>query len=428
MLKYGILKRRVYLYYIVFLFGISGIFTESSAQFSLSGEFRLRTEYSHGYGSLADVGQRPSIFVSQRTRLNFDYAGERLTTGLVLHDVRVWGSQPQLVSNEDFATSVHQAWIEYAFEAGWAFKAGRQELAYDNHRIFGNVGWAQQARSHDLVLFKYEEELKLHAGVAYHENSVRTNNFYTGPDAYKTMQFVWMNNSFEQFDISLLFLNNGVPVVRQTNAFGQMTAQGISFSQTIGTYVEANVDEQLSVIFSTYFQGGRDGDEVRKRAWYVNGEGQYELEEMDLVIGYELLSGTPYNESGINRSFTPFYGTNHKFNGHMDYFFVGNHINSVGLGDIYLKGSKQVGGTLFKADLHMFHAAAEIAPDAGIYLGTELDLSAGWQLGDEVKLHVGYSHLLPGESMELLKGGDQEAIHNWAWVMVTVTPEFFSTE
>ena len=32
-----------------------------------------------------------------------------------------------------------------------------------------------------------------------------------------------------------------------------------------------------------------------------------------------------------NNSFTPFYGTNHKFNGHMDYFYVGNHIGNVGL-------------------------------------------------------------------------------------------------
>lgn len=408
---------------------LTGFFLQDAvAQFTLSGEFRPRSEYSHGYGTLADVGQRPSLFVSQRTRLNFDYTRERLSTGLVLQDVRLWGSQPQLVSNEDFATSVHQAWIEYAITDGLFFKAGRQELVYDNHRIFGNVGWAQQARSHDLLLFKYEDALKLHAGLAYHENSVRTNNFYTGPDAYKAMQFIWVNRSIDQLDISLLFLNNGVPVVRQTNAFGQMTQQGISYSQTLGTYFTTQVDDQLQVNFSIYFQGGRDANETRKRAWYINGEGQYGLEEMDVVIGYELLTGTAYNEAGINRSFTPYYGTNHKFNGHMDYFYVGNHINSVGLGDVYLKWSMMSGKTMLKADLHMFHAAAEIAPGAGSYLGTEIDLSAGWKLGEETELHVGYSHLLPGDAMEVLKGGDQRAIQNWAWVMVTVTPEFFSTE
>lgn len=399
-----------------------------AAQFVLGGEFRPRSEYSHGYGSLADLGQRPSIFVSQRTRLKFDYAGDRLTTGLVLQDVRLWGSQAQLVVNEDFATSVHQSWLQYEFAEGFFFKAGRQELIYDNQRIFGNVGWAQQGRSHDLLLFKYEKDLQLHAGIAYHENSVRTNNFYNGPDAYKTMQFIWVKTSVDAFDVRLLFLNNGVPVVRQTNILGQMTRQGISFSQTIGTYVQTRVDEQLEVHFSAYFQGGRDGNEERKRAWYFNGEGHYGLEEMDVVIGYELLTGTAYNDAGINRSFTPYYGTNHKFNGHMDYFYVGNHINSVGLGDVYLKWSKPAGKTMWRADLHMFHAAAEIAAGAGSYLGTEVDISAGWQLGTEVGLQIGYSHLLPGDSMELLKGGDQDAVHNWAWVMVAVTPEFLRSE
>ena len=407
---------------------MAGTLTHTSAQFRLSGEFRPRSEYSHGFASLADNGQLPSIFVSQRTRLNLDYKAEKLSTLLVLQDVRLWGSQAQLVSNEDFATSVHQAWLQYEFVEGLSFRAGRQELVYDNQRIFGNVGWAQQGRSHDLLLFRYEKELKVHAGIAYHENSVRTNNFYTGPDAYKTMQFIWLNNSFDQADVSLLFLNNGVPVVRQTNILGQMTRQGISFSQTIGTHIITRANEQLQVHFSIYFQGGKDGDEVRKRAWYINGEGHYSLEKMDVIIGYELLTGTAYNETGVNRSFTPFYGTNHKFNGHMDYFYVGNHINSVGLGDLYLKWSKLAGRTLLNADLHMFHAAAEPGPAADSYLGTEIDLSAGWQLAKEVKLQAGYSQLIAGETMEILKGGDSGAIHNWAWVMLSVTPTFFQTE
>ena len=43
---------------------------ESNAQFKFSGEFRPRTEFSHGYGSLAADDQKVSLFTSQRTRLN----------------------------------------------------------------------------------------------------------------------------------------------------------------------------------------------------------------------------------------------------------------------------------------------------------------------------------------------------------------------
>jgi hypothetical protein len=31
----------------------------------------------------------------------------------------------------------------------FSMKLGRQEVIYDNSRIFGNVDWAQQGRSHD---------------------------------------------------------------------------------------------------------------------------------------------------------------------------------------------------------------------------------------------------------------------------------------
>ena len=45
-------------------------------QFDLSGEVRPRTEYGHGYKSLADSAQKIGVFTGQRTRLNFDYKNE----------------------------------------------------------------------------------------------------------------------------------------------------------------------------------------------------------------------------------------------------------------------------------------------------------------------------------------------------------------
>ena len=72
--------------------------SQVKAQFSLSGELRPRTEYSHGFSTLAAEDQKPSVFTSQRTRLNFDYKMDLLKVGLVLQDVRIWGNQAQQVS------------------------------------------------------------------------------------------------------------------------------------------------------------------------------------------------------------------------------------------------------------------------------------------------------------------------------------------
>ncbi len=397
------------------------------AQFTLSGEFRPRAEYSHGYNRLPEPGQKGSLFVSQRTRLDFSYRGEKLSTGLVLQDARLWGDQPQLVSNHDYATSIHQAWLRYQVTPEFFFKAGRQELAYDNHRILGNVGWSQQGRSHDLLLLGYEGDFTAHAGVAYHENSDRTNNFYLGPDAYKTMQFLWASRIQGDLIISFLFLNNGIPVARRLGIGGVLLEQGISFSQTVGPFVRYSAGN-LDLQAAGYFQGGKDGSENTLRAWYGNLEGSFRpAERFAFTGGYEFLSGTAYDEPEVNRSFTPFYGTNHKFNGFMDYFYTGNHLNNVGLQDLYLKGAVKIKRFTAGADIHGFLTAAKLEPDASAYLGTEIDLVVGWAMEETVSLQAGYSHMFAGTSMEILKGGSASEPANWAWLMVTVRPVFFQS-
>jgi len=409
---------------ILFFTTISGTY----AQFTLDAEFRPRAEFSHGYRTLAAEDQHPSFFISQRTRLNFNFTGEKLKTGLVLQDVRYWGSQPQLVSNEDFATSIHQAWLEYYIIPELSIKAGRMELSYDNQRMLGSVGWAQQARSHDLVLVKYEGLFKAHAGLAYHENSDRTNNFYFGPDAYKAMLFLWGEHTIDRLKMSLLFLSNGVPVPRTVAPGGELIDQGISFSQTVGPLVKYAADH-FGLVAGAYYQGGKDAGENKLSAFYGNLEASIKpLEKLGLKLGYEFLSGTAFDETENNHSFTPFYGTNHKFNGFMDYFYVGNHANNVGLQDLYLNAAYSLGKINLGAGMHLFGSAALQADDAAKYLGTELDLVCSWKVDELISLSAGYSQMFAGPSMELLKGGSANAYQGWTWLMITVKPTFFSTE
>jgi len=397
------------------LFLLTGFYAH--AQFGLSAELRPRVEYSHGYGTLASENQDPSIFTSQRTRLNFDYSMDLLKVGIVLQDVRLWGGQPQQVANEDFATSIHQAWAEIFFTPVFSLKAGRQELVYDDHRIFGNAGWAQQARSHDLALFKYSGSINVHLGIAHHENSNRRDNYYDGPDAYKDMQFLWINQPLPGITWSLLFLNNGWPVTTETN-------QKTRYSQTFGTHLEIPLD-RLAFAGNFYYQTGKDVEDISLQAYNALAEFNFQLTDpIKVGLGYEILSGTDYNEAEKNKSFTPFYGTNHKFNGYMDYFYVGNHLNSVGLQDAYARFIASSLNTTFNLDVHYFASAAEISPVADKYLGTEIDLTLTQILNPATRISFGYSHMFAGESMEILKGGSKDATHNWAYIMLTVNPRF----
>ncbi len=382
------------------------------AQFKLSGEFRPRTELSHGYGTLSSDDQDASLFTAQRTRLNAFYKNENIKVGLVLQDVRTWGSQRQLVTNEDYATSVHQGWAEVFFTPEFSLKAGRQELIYDDHRIFGSVGWAHQARSHDIAIFKYEKDFKLHVGLAHHENTNRKNNVFDGADAYKNMQYIWYHRPIGKVNFSFLFLNNGVPDVKAEG-------QEVFYSQTFGTHSSLKTGK-WKFATNLYLQTGKTKADVDLSAYNLMVEA---VCPRGNVFGFERLSGTSYNDTDA-KSFTPFYGTNHKFNGFMDYFYVGNHGGNVGLNDIYFKYNYKKDKFSFGAHIHYFSAAADLAPNADKYLGTELDLVSSWKISPDANISAGWSFMFAGDSMELLKGGSKDGGNYWGWLMLSVTPKF----
>jgi len=211
----------------------------------------------------------------------------------------------------------------------------------------------------------------------------------------------------------ILLLNDGVPVMNEEK-------QETKFSQTLGGHFSTALGK-LNLASNLYYQMGKhvSGKEIRGLNFLM----EVSLKN-DISGGFEHLSGTSYNETSKIKSFTPFYGTNHKFNGFMDYFYVGNHMGSVGLNDIYLKYKYTKNKFGFNADLHYFGAAADISANADNYLGTELDLSISWVVKPTAKLVAGWSMLLAGDSMEILKGGDSSVRQSWGYIMLSVTPSF----
>lgn len=397
------------------------------AQFTLSGELRPRAEYNKGVKSLPSEDQTATLFVEQRSRLNMYFQSEKVDMKVVLQDIRTWGSTSQLNKSDNFF-SVHEAWIEAPVSKVSSFKIGRQELVYDDHRILGSVAWAQQARSHDVVLFKYANESKLqfHAGLAYNQDNSSPNDpMYNVAKNYKTMQYMWLNKATDQINFSLLFLNNGIQGVKD-NGEGK-----VNFSQTLGprlVYKADKVNASGAFYYQTGKIGGGEGTDVN--AFDFLADVTFKVsDKVALVAGYELLSGTDQNSTDNEiKSFNPLFGTNHKFNGLMDYFYVGNHGNNVGLQDIYAKILlKNLNKHALGFHVHLFNSAADIVSESKTYdsaLGTEIDITWGYKFNDVVSLNAGYSQMLATESMEIIKGGSQDEGANWAWLMLTVKPEF----
>jgi hypothetical protein len=150
-----------------FLLGAMLSLNSASAQFTLTGQLRTRTEIRNGLGNLVLKDSKAAVFTSQRTRLVFGYKWDRLNFGISLQDVRVWGQDASSISNADGAKlMLHEGWAEItlANKADTSIKfrlfdlltlkIGRQELSYDDVRLLGNLDWLQQARRHDMALLK----------------------------------------------------------------------------------------------------------------------------------------------------------------------------------------------------------------------------------------------------------------------------------
>lgn len=414
------------------------------AQFILSGEIRPRTEYRHGFQTLPDSTTRNAIFTEQRTRLKVDFSTDKAEYKLVLQDVRVWGSQRQLVGNQDFATSVHEAFAVLKFNAKWSFKFGRQEMIYDDHRILGNVEWAQQARSHDAALFRYTgDKLKVHIGGAYNQNGIA--NFHTSyniPNSYKSMQIVWANYSFtEAFSASFLTMSLG----QQVNLINKDSIPSYhdNYTLTAGTRMMYKKNK-LEASSNLFVQVGNQPTWPAKKTegWLANLDVFYTItEKWKVGAGFEGISGNSQTDTTkayqkVQHAFNPYFGTNHKFNGEMDYFYVGNHIGNVGLYDIYFSVKHNRNKFFVSVVPHVFLSQGTVLDKEHYkthgeikamnpHLATEIDFTGGFKFNDEISCQLGYAQMFATPTMQVLKGGDYTMITNWAWLMLTYKPVFF---
>ena len=401
--------------------------TQTFAQFTLDGEFRPRTEFRNGYKTLNPSDVDPALFTSQRTRLNTKFESEKYSFFVSIQDVRVWGDVSQLNVADKNGLAIHQAWGMVNFN-GMTLKAGRQEIIYDDSRMLGNVGWAQQGRSHDALLLKFGKTYKLDLGFAFNqENESLTGTTYNVPNNYKSLQYAWFNKQWDNFGASILFLNNGLQYIDVADAENNE----VRYSQTIGTHLKFKFSEALNATSNLYYQGGKDVVDRDLSAFLVGLDLNYKASSVwSLGVGFEIQSGNAYDgDSSENKAFNPFYGTNHKFNGFMDYFYVGNHINSTGLLDVFAKVNAKLNDkSSLGLWIHNFSSYAEIANGVKKQLGTEVDLQYNYTFTKDVAVGAGYSQMFASEGMEVLKNNSDGNINNWAWVMITINPTIFTSK
>lgn len=407
-----------------------------SAQFTLDGEFRPRTEFRHGFGNLIADNADAAFATSTRARLNAGYAVDAYKFYLSIQDVMVWGENRQILpddQNDSFA--VFEAWAAINLGEGFSTKLGRQSISYDDQRIFGGLDWAQQGRNHDAAILKYgKENFQLDLGLAFNQDfdnptgfqSVGTTYNTMGFFSYKTMQYLYLKQKWSNLSASLLVLNNGF----QNFETDGTTAEGTSNLQTFGTHLNYSKGSFGAAVNAFLQTGERQGSAKVSGAYLLGLDLTYKASsKVGLGAGIEIISGNDTETANQTEAFFPLYGTNHKFNGFMDYFYVGNHANSIGLFDIHLSANFKLGeksSLLIKA--LNFSGEQELG-SGDKSLGTELDLVYS-QAFKGYALKLGYSQLFANDGMYQLKGTTKDVAatsQNWAWAMLVIKPKFLNT-
>ena len=418
------------------------------AQFTFSGQYMSRGEYRHGYSTLSDTNMNAGIFISQRLRVNGEYKHEKFKIYAAMQDVRTWGSVANSAIDNKGLFSLFEGYGELYFTKKITAKIGRQVLSYDDDRILGGLDWTMAARRHDAGVFKYTDSTwAVHVGGAWNQN-YETNKAvqYNVAGNYKTFQYLWANKQIKKVGISFLFLNNGMPYTHVDGVTGKKDSITL-YTQTTGLRAEYKGNKLGALIYGYYQMGDNasaapsspTGKWEKTSAYDVCAEVSYKpVKGLLTTLGGELLSGNSQTDTTsayrkVNHAFNPLYGTNHRFNGYMDYYYVGNHINTVGLMDIYLRVHYTYKKVMLGVNGHYFNSAAPIQDKRvttsikalPANLGGEVDATLSYNFAEGVAIQAGYSQYFGTYSMMVLrspKGMSLTPKSNWAYISLVIRP------
>ena len=413
--------------------------------FTLSAQLRPRFEYRNGAYVPLQEGEKPAILVNNRTRINFDYRhGDQLQLFLSFQNVNIWGQAPQVQLNDRTGgLSIFEAYAALPIYKDINAKIGRQMIVLDEDRIFGSLDWHPAGRAHDAININWKnDKLSLRSFFAFNQNyfdgnakdklNGNVNNpkgqfFAPGGQPYQHLEAVHAHyNITPTQGVSVLVANLG-----QRNS----SNNDIDYNmQTIGFHYRGKSDA-LRYGAEGYLQTGKNAAGKDKEAFLLAALVGYQFTPaFSATLGLDYLSGNDTNSSSNkDKAFDPFSGTNHKFYGFMDHFYVLPNSPKVGLLNPYLNLNLKTSdkGSL-SATGHYFRSAGKILgseDNKTRHLGVEGDLVYTHKIQQYVSLQAGYSLFIPSDSYKSLRGlRNVRKQQDWLWCSLNINPKLFSAK
>jgi hypothetical protein len=417
---------------------------------TIDAEYRPRAEIRQGFKKpLADTLDYNAV-VLQRTRLNADYKSNSLNAHLTLQDARIWGQSDTKSSSPQL--SVYEAWVEMLLSSGLSLEAGRQSLKYDDQRLLAASNWSNTGNAHDALLLKYRDSfIQAHAGFAYNNTNDTTFTYrYNVSGMYQSMGFVWLSKEIVAgLNLSVIGIGEGLPRSMVTSGNLKIKTKADSNSTVTfgrftygGNLVYQDADSRFGGTLTGYIQSGKDAKMGTLSAYLFAAKGTAKiLDELSVAAGVDCYSGTSNTDTagiGTTKSYTfnKLYGSNHSFNGSMEYW---SSLPSGGLIDYYAGATYKLSKDL-SIDLtgHLFSLAEIMYTPSKVGtkfvlldqkdLGSELDVTINYQWSKEVAIQGGYSSYFTTSTTTLYSSITTSiSSPQWTYVMLTVKPTFFKS-
>ena len=423
---------------------------EKKNQFSIDLNLLGRGEMRYGGFTEGDA-DNSAQFLMERTRLILNYKRPHLEMKVSAQHSGIWGQKGKGSFN------LYEAWAKLSTNNGFFAQVGRQALSYDDERIIGPNDWAMAASSHDVIKLGYEGAgHKVHAIIGFNQNAenITGGTYYKdGAQPYKSMQTLWYHYDIPNTPLSasLLFMNIGMQAGDTARVKAINNPDKTEYQQLIGVYVSYRTKRWL-IEGSYYHQLGRTVVTINPKndrelrgmklnAWMANISAQYKItSQVGVMAGFDYLSGDDYfvlRKAPIGlvehkeiKYFNPVYGSNHKFYGMMDFFYVQAFTDSFspGLQNLYAGVTYNPIQKLKLKAVYHYLAMATTLEDINKTLGHDIDIEASYQILKDARVSIGFSYMTSSKTMELLGRAEKDKNLKWAWLSLSVTPRIFSTK
>lgn len=359
---------------------------------SLGAQLRPRVVMDSGR-DLQDGDLVEREYVTQRARLTLKATHDHGHTIVVqLQDVRQWGEANGPADFRAEGLDAHQAYAELALPADISLRLGRQELILDDHRLIGNLGWAQRGFTFDGLTARLKTGKLTLTGLGFVLSE-------TDMDPDGTV-------APDRAEVALMGLHGNYAMGKALSAsllaISRRNQLNIEDRHTVGLFAKG-ATSGVSYQLDAYLQLGKLGDEDIS-AWLAAARLGYSMSggwRSGLMLWFEAISG----DGKPQGAFDTLYATNHKFYGEMDFFLnIPVHTGLLGLQDI--------GGRLWIRDLkpvwlyidaHQLSTMEENAA-GDTALGTEVDAVVKWAYGDALTFRAVYGVMLPEDGLGALRG------------------------